>query len=161
MENDSVVDQVWEQTGKAIAIPGKPTELLVPKEWYKDGGGPALVTSIDGQTPAGRKEILSCINGDTEKADGYINTTMYVVHVVMHPVVVENEVTGESINAVRTVLVTAHGERIAFVSVGIAKSLSLISSLISPPPWPKGLKLKLRRVPTKNERSMYRLEPVE
>lgn len=139
---------------------GKPCPIIIPKEWGDGGCEGQFRTSLDMSSPAGKRALVQCIDGDVPGIDSQINTTLDVYGVTMHPVSFPDDETGEIVNCIRTVLHTRQGDFKA-VSHGITRSLALISGVTgSPPPWEPAIKVIPRRIATSGGRSRYMLEMV-
>lgn len=91
-------------------------------------------------------------------ADDVLGQPIQVTHVLVHPIDITKEDTGEVIACHRTVLHLDDGTAVAFVSQGILKSLSLVCMLEGEGPWKPGLGMVIRQVKLKNARRTYTVE---
>lgn len=113
------------------------------------------------ETKADKRLVLRCFTEQTPPADGLIGTVIEMSRVLVHPVQIMDEKTGELHNCLRTVIVQSNGELVAFVSQGIIKSLSLISMMEGRGPWSPPLLVKLRQIPVKGAKRMYTLDLID
>lgn len=144
-----------------MTIPNPGKNLVVPTEWYRQTDQNGLVTTYDLKTDAGRRGVLNARMGDPQGAEEFINTVIEIQHVVMHPVELLQEATGEVVHEVRTILIDKDGGAVSFVSRGIVNDLMLLSQFYRPGPWMPPLKVKLKRKQLNGGRSTYKLEIVE
>lgn len=98
--------------------------------------------------------IFNAVNGADEQLADHIGEVLEVVNVVAHPIELPDEITGEVIRCLRTVLITKEGKSYVAVSQGIASALSRIFSIIGMPDggaWEKEpVKMKIKQVKTRN-----------
>lgn len=98
--------------------------------------------------------IFNAVNGADEQLADHIGEVLEVVNVVAHPIELPDEVTGEVIRCLRTVLITKDGKSYVAVSQGIASAISRIFSIIGMPDggaWEKEpVKMKIKQVKTRN-----------
>ena len=98
--------------------------------------------------------IFNAVNGADEQVADHIGEVLEVVNVVAHPIELPDEVTGEVIKCLRTVLITKDGKSYVAVSQGIASAISRIFSIIGMPDngaWEKEpVKMKIKQVKTRN-----------
>lgn len=98
--------------------------------------------------------IFNAVNGADEQIADHIGEVIEVVNVVAHPVQLADEVTGEIVNALRTVLIDKNGKSYTAVSQGITSALSKIFSIVGTPEngaWEtEPVKMKIRQVKTRN-----------
>lgn len=98
--------------------------------------------------------IFNAVNGADEQLADHIGEVLEVVNVVAHPIELPDEVTGEVIKCLRTVLITKDGKSYVAVSQGIASAISRIFSIIGMPDggaWEKEpVKMKIKQVKTRN-----------
>lgn len=99
-------------------------------------------------------KIYNAISSAEKNIADMINMTLDIVNVVAHPITLTDEVTGETVTALRTVLVDKDGVGYAAVSGGIANSLSRIFSIVGMPDnnaWEKEpVKMKIKQVKTRD-----------
>jgi hypothetical protein len=98
--------------------------------------------------------IFNAVNGADEQVADHIGEVLDVVNVVAHPIELLDEVTGEVVKCLRTVLITKDGKSYVAVSQGIASALSRIFSIVGMPDngaWEKEpVKMKIKQVKTRN-----------
>lgn len=95
------------------------------------------------------------------KADDILGKPISVTHVLVHPVEIVDEETGEVTPCHRTVFVLDDGRTVGFVSAGILKSLGLICAMEGTGPWPGGITLMVRQITVKRARRMYVIDLIE
>lgn len=133
------------------------TVLRVPNEWYTTRDDAAVVSTYDLTTTEGRRACFRVLNADCQPAEDWINKEMIVQNVTMHPVELRDEVTGSMSLAVRTICTDAEGNSVSFVSEGITRFFSRLTSMGLPGPWNPPLKLLLKRKQLNGGRSTYTL----
>ena len=98
--------------------------------------------------------IFNAVNGADEQISDHIGEVLEVVNVVAHPIELLDEVTGEVVRCLRTVLIDKNGKSYVAVSQGIASALSRIFSIIGMPDngaWEaEPVKMKIKQVKTRN-----------
>ena len=95
--------------------------------------------------------IYNAINSADKSLAEHIGEVLEVTNVIAHPVRLADEVTGEIIESLRTVLITKDGTSYTAVSEGITNSLSRVFSIIGMPPWnDEPVKMKVKQVKTRN-----------
>lgn len=149
----------------------KPTELAAYKgqpiddaklaAWMGDQQSGQFLTSLDARTPEGRKILLASLDGNTPQLADVVNKEIAMLGVTHHPVSITDDITGETVNAVRTVIHCEGGASYGCVSNGIVKSITTIRSLFGNPPWKEPIRVTPKRVATKGGRSRYTLEMSE
>ena len=109
---------------------------------------------VDDGTRKSKIDMYNAINGADESIADHIGEVLEVVDVVAHPVELTDEVTGETFNALRTVLITKSGKSYVAVSQGITSALSKIFSIVGMPDgkaWhEEPVKMKIKQVKTRN-----------
>lgn len=98
--------------------------------------------------------IFNAVNGADEQIADHIGEVLEIVNVVAHPVELVDEVTGEAVHCLRTVLIDKTGKSYVAVSQGIASALSKVFSIVGSPDggaWEKEpVKMKIKQVKTRN-----------
>lgn len=121
---------------------------------FKDPTGNFYCSIQNDGTRKSQVAIFNAVNGADEQISNHINEVLEIVNVVAHPVTLVDEVTGEVIEALRTVLIDKNGKAYTAVSGGIANALSRIFSIIGTPDggaWEKEpVKMKIKQVKTRN-----------
>jgi hypothetical protein len=138
------------------------TELMVAQdiasvdlvEQLKNPNGQFYCSIKDDGSRKTKVAIFNAVNGADEQIADHIGEVIEVVNVVAHPVRLADEVTGEIVDALRTVLIDKNGKSYTAVSQGITSALSKIFSIIGTPEngaWEKEpVKMKIRQVKTRN-----------
>lgn len=119
----------------------------------------AAVTTLDRTTKEGRAVLFQHLNQAGLDASEMVNTVLDMVHVTVQPVRWFDSAGGEMVETFRTVIRLADGRDVEFKSMGILKSIGLIESQLRPAPWNPPMSVTLKRIPTSEGRSMYRLDP--
>lgn len=79
--------------------------------------------------------IYNAISNAQEKLDDHINKELKIVDVVVHPVQIVDERTGEVSNMLRTILIDDKGIGYAAVSYGVLSALQRMFGIIGKPSW--------------------------
>jgi len=158
--NDSTPKKTPETKPITALVTGT-TVLSVPREWRKDGVKNAVLTTYDCANPVQRRKVFAALNADCQGAADWINKVLVVQHVVMHPVAITDEETGESTTEVRTILIDLEGNCVAFVSRMVEQFFERLTVFGMPGPWDPPLKLLLRQKQFKGGRSGYTLTEQE
>lgn len=123
-------------------------------EQLKNPNGQFYCSIQDDGSRATKVAIFNAVNGADESIADHIGEVIEVINVVAHPVELVDEVTGEVVNALRTVLIDKNGKSYTAVSQGITSALSKIFSIIGTPEngaWEtEPVKMKIRQVKTRN-----------
>lgn len=123
-------------------------------EQLKNPNGQFYCSIKDDGSRKTKVAIFNAVNGADDSIADHIGEVIEVVNVVAHPVELLDEVTGEVVNALRTVLIDKNGKTYTAVSQGITSALSKIFSIIGTPEdgaWEKEpVKMKIRQVKTRN-----------
>ena len=123
-------------------------------EQLKNPNGQFYCSIKDDGSRATKVAIFNAVNGADEQIADHIGEVIEVVNVVAHPVELQDEVTGEVVSALRTVLIDKNGKSYTAVSQGITSALSKIFSIIGTPEngaWEtEPVKMKIRQVKTRN-----------
>lgn len=123
-------------------------------EQLKNPNGQFYCSIKDDGSRKTKVAIFNAVNGADESIADHIGEIIEVVNVVAHPVQLLDEVTGEVVNALRTVLIDKNGKSYTAVSQGITSALSKIFSIVGTPEngaWEKEpVKMKIRQVKTRN-----------
>lgn len=101
----------------------------------------AVFCSLHAETQEDRVKIYNAINS-SKALDDYIGKVLQVKDVVIQPVEIENERTGEVEQARRIVLIDVEGNAYATVSKGVSSAMRNIFAIIGVAPWETALKLK-------------------
>lgn len=122
-------------------------------------GGGAVAHNLRDVTPMEQARLLSLAIGsaDLTKED-LLNKTIDLRHWVVHRVAVTDERTGETRDAVRTVIITPEGRTASFVSDGVARSLALIVQVLGPGPYNPPVRLDVLLRQTRSARHVLLLQ---
>lgn len=88
-----------------------------------------------------RIKVFNAINSSLA-LDDFVGKTLHVKDLVIQPVELTNERTGEIEQSKRVVLIDVDGKAYATVSKGVASAIRNIFAIIGVAPWDKPLKLK-------------------
>lgn len=120
----------------------------------KNPGSQFYSSITDDGSRKSKVAIYNAVNGADEKIADHINEVLEIVNVVAHPVTLPDEVTGEVMTVLRTVLIDKNGKTYTAVSQGITSSLGRIFDIIGSPDggaWEKEpVKMKIKQVATRN-----------
>lgn len=120
-----------------------------------------VFTSYDATTAEGKKMIYRALqSAELTSADGK-RAPFPVQDVLMHPVMMTDEKTGEIIEATRVVLIQPDGKRMQFVSSGIAKSVGQIAALIRRPPWNPAINVQVNEIDMGNGKRFFELNYID
>lgn len=101
-----------------------------------------------------KAKVYNALAREDERLSDHINEVLEIVDVVVHPITIADEETGEPINTLRTVLIDKDGKNYVAVSGGIASALSRVISIVGSPEdgsWrEEPLKMKIKQVKTRN-----------
>lgn len=100
----------------------------------------------DDGSRASKIAIYNAIQNAEKNVDDFINKELLITDVVVHPIEIVDENTGEIKNMLRTILIDVDGIGYAAVSYGVLTSLQKIFGIIGLPSWKEE---PLRVVPKK------------
>jgi len=121
----------------------------------------AVQSSLPTLTVEDRAKVLSMIEGDVTKGSDVINSKFSIRDYIAHPVEIVDPETSEVTDAVRILLITGDGIVIAFVSLGILKSMQrLVWQLGRQPPFDPPVWVTLKQQSTRGARRTFKLVPV-
>lgn len=106
----------------------------------------------------GKAMVTQCFGDADLPVSKVLGQTIYVTHLLVHPVQIVQPDDGEIVDATRVVLVLKDGQTVAAVSGGIVKSVQLICMLCGQGPWEDGLPLVVKQVETRSGRRTYNLQ---
>jgi hypothetical protein len=129
--------------------------------WWVQAYGPDVMflTTLDKRDPQQRQRLLRSMQDETDVAKDAINTILPMIGYTASPA--SRIVDGEIQEWVRCVIHCSDGRDVACGSLGVVKSLMLISQLDRPAPWnpPLAVKLVARSLP--GGKQWYTLIPVD
>jgi hypothetical protein len=140
----------------------KTPEGLVAK-WnpFEDDGQFAIQTSLPGETKEERAAVIALRNAESQSGGDLINAQFEISHYLAHPVTLENTETGDIVTGVRLVFPQSEGPPVAFVSLGVLKSLGELSYVTGrQPPWDPPIIVRLRQKSARGGRRIFKLEYV-
>lgn len=146
-------------------VPAQPAAgALVPAGDYAArllglDGDAQMWCSLRPETDEARYIIAHARQTNDRNGGDLIGQEIEVANVLLHPVtMLVNEATGETVDAVRTVLIAPDGSTVGFVSEGVRKSVALLCYTHKPPPWYPALKVTIKQVTTSKKRKSLYLE---
>ena len=99
--------------------------------------------------------VYNAMNNPDEKLADHVNNVIEVKDILAHEIELADEDTGELIRTLRTVLIDTTGKTYVAVSGGVANSVQRILQIFGQPgPWENPVKVKPRRVATRNGNNM-------
>lgn len=123
-------------------------------EQLKNPTGKMYCSMVNDGTRKSAIAIYNAVNSADEQVADHINEVLEIVDVVAHPVELTDQTTGETFDALRTVLIDKNGKSYVAVSQGITSALSKIFSIVGTPEnqaWHKEpVKMKIKQVKTRN-----------
>ena len=118
-------------------------------------------SSLASDTPERRLKLLELIEGTSEPGSNYLNAIVSYSDYLTHPVDLTDDETGEVFTAWRTIIMGPDHPPIAFVSVGILKSLQRLASVLKlNPPYDPPLQVRISQQATSGGRRTFKLVPV-
>jgi len=125
---------------------------------FLDPSGPNFWCSVPLDTQAGRMLVFAAREGTSEQASKWINQTIRVENLLLHPVTFQKE-SGEVDDLIRAVMIQPDGQMIATCSAGIVSSLRTACQVFGRPPWNPCLSFVIRQLELKGGHRMYKLVP--
>ena len=123
-------------------------------EELKNPNGKFYCSITNDGTRKSQIAIYNAINSADESLSDHIGEVLEIVDVVAHPVQIADEITGEIVDCLRTVLMDKNGKSYTATSQGITNSLARVFSLVGMPDdgaWQKEpVKMKIKQVKTRN-----------
>lgn len=120
----------------------------------KNPNGSFYCSIQDDGTRKSKVAIFNAVNSADESLGDHIGEVLEIVNVVAHPVSLIDEVNGEVVECLRTVLIDKKGTTYTAVSQGITSALSRIFSIVGSPDngaWmEEPVKMKVKQVKTRN-----------
>jgi hypothetical protein len=122
----------------------------------------AVQTTLPTLEPAQRAVVLDIIEGEALHGGDLINADFLIRDYIAHPVDLTNEETGEVVSAVRMLLLHESHPPIAFVSLGILKSMGRLAWMLGrEPPFDPPVLVRLKQVSTRGARRTFKLVPAK
>ena len=143
MTNDVILnDEVVVEKGELMSV--SPSDLANPSETQ-------MYCTIKAEDKKTKVEVFNAINSPDEKLSEHIGEVINLTNVIAHPVELADEVTGEVIQCLRTILIDEKGVSYEAVSGGVANALQRIMQIFGQPEtWEKPLKVKAVQKATRN-----------
>ena len=117
----------------------------------------SFYSSLAANTLAEKAKLYNAISNPSHKTGDMIGETILVTDVIVEIIDVTDELTGETKQAPRIVLVDKGGETYQSVSVGVYNSITRLFQIVGMPTWPEGLPLKVKQI-QKNTNRVITLE---
>lgn len=138
-----------------------PEGLMARWKRTKDANGFVCESSMPMVTPQDRGRILDILDGECLAGGDLIGANFWLGDYIAHPVQLTDPETAEVIDAIRIVLPQPDAPPIAFVSIGILKSIARLSWKEGrTPPFDPPLRVKLRQVSARGGRRTFKLVSV-
>lgn len=126
------------EAGKLAVLPGQARDLQ------------AVWTSYDMLLPAEQLAAVNAGLGDDGRLADLVGQTVEVEHCYFHLVELVNEKDGESEDAVRSVLITPEGKRLAACSKGITSAMKTLLRAFPATPWKPPLRVVVVQRPRRS-----------
>lgn len=121
--------------------------------------GQQHLATFDPTTADGAKMLISATMGECTDIKDTLNTEIAISHLYAHPAQRVDPATGEVSSWIRIVLLTPDGKAISCGSMGIGKSLGLISLMRGNPPWIPAVRCTVKAEDIGGGRNFYKLIP--
>lgn len=112
--------------------------LREQQELLNAGG---IYSSISNQDQEAALEIYSAVSSAQSLSD-HLNEVIDVANIVLQPVEITDNQTGEIRQMIRSILITDKGEAFSASSDGVQTSLKNLFSIVGNPPWNPAIPLK-------------------
>lgn len=109
----------------------------------------ALFSSITVTDRATQIKVYNAINSSENSLNDHLGEVLSITDMVAHPIELEDEVTKETIQAMRVVLLDKDGVAYHSVSGGVVSSLQKIIGIVGQAPWTPALELSCVEVKTR------------
>ncbi len=118
----------------------------------------SFYSSLSVNTPLERAKLFNAISNPSHQTSEQIGETILVTDVIVEIIDITDELTGETKQAPRVVLIDKGGETYQSVSVGVYNSIARLIQIMGEPTWPEGLPLKVRQIQKDATRRVITLE---
>lgn len=115
-------------------------------------------SSLSIQNFADKAKLYNAISNPGHQTSDMIGETILVTDIIVELIDVTDDLTGETKQAPRVVLIDKGGETYQSVSVGIYNSIKRLFQIIGQPTWPEGVPLKVRQIQKDSTRRVITLE---
>ena len=106
----------------------------------------SFYSSLKANTPLERATLFNAISNPAHQTSDNIGETILVKDVIVEIIDITDDLTGETKQAPRVVLVDVGGQTYQSVSVGIYNSIARLIQIMGEPTWEGGLPLKVRQI---------------
>ena len=107
---------------------------------------------------ADKAKLYNAISNPAHQTGDMIGETILVTDIIVELIDVTDDLTGESKQAPRVVLIDKGGQTYQSVSVGVYNSIKRLVQIMGEPTWPDGLPLKVKQVQKDQTRRVLTLE---
>lgn len=136
-----------------IMIPGSENTMIADFAT----GAPSFFCSFTPSTDAEKRQLYNAMNNaDVQLAD-HIGQTIVMRDIIIEPVEIVKEETGETVSAPRCIIIDVDGNSYTCVSTGIYNALRRICTIFGRPSWRDGIPVKVRQI-TRGARRIYTLD---
>ncbi len=118
----------------------------------------SFYSSLKQNTPLEKAKLFNAISNPAHQTSDMIGETILVTDVIIEIIDITDDLTGETKQAPRVVLVDVGGETYQSVSVGVYNSIARLSQIMGQPTWEGGLPLKVRQITKDNTKRVITLE---
>ena len=115
-------------------------------------------SSLSIQNFADKAKLYNAISNPGHQTADMIGETILVTDIIVELIDVTDDLTGETKQAPRVVLIDKGGETYQSVSVGVYNSIKRLFQIIGQPTWPEGVPLKVRQIQKDSTRRVITLE---
>jgi len=95
----------------------------------------ALFSTIQVTDRASKIKVYNAISDSENALDDHKGEVLEITDFVAHPITLQDDVTGEDVQAMRVVLIDKNGEGYHAVSGGVVSSLQRIIAIVGAGPW--------------------------
>ena len=118
---------------------------------------PSFYCSFVPNSDQDKRVLYNAMNGaDVQLAD-HIGQTIVMRDIIVEPVEITKEETGETVTAPRCIIIDVDGNSYTCVSTGIYNALRRLCTIFGRPTWQNGLPVKVRQL-TRGARRLYTLD---
>lgn len=125
------------------------------------GTNAGLYCSVDMRDTRGKFKAAAMIQGETIDALAVNGQPLKITDIMLRPITMLDEKTGEYMDACRTVLACDDGRLIGMVSKGAVNSLAVLIAIFGPPTWSPPLEITIRVIKTRKGFNTFVISPVE
>lgn len=138
------------------------TEIMIPSEsstMISDftGGAPAFFCSFTPSTDAEKRQLYNAMNNADVQLSDHIGQVINMRDIIIEPVEIVNEETGEAQTAPRCIIIDVDGNTYSCVSKGIYNALHRLCTIFGKPSWRDGLPVKVRQI-SRGSRRLFTLD---